>query len=110
MAMAVVEDSSDASGYGRLLFAGGLLSAMLTRSEHSDLLSAYAPNLDPLLKWIFRVGVTLIVVELILHKFGIWVSTRQPGETLLGLWSVGRMGLGCYVAGIAEHIRDKKTF
>lgn len=110
MAMAIVEDSSHAIGYGSLLFTGGALSAILTRSAHSDLLGAYAPNLDALLKWLFRVGVTLIVLELILNRFSIWVSTRQQGETLLGLWSVGRMGLGCYVAGIAEHIRDKKSF
>jgi hypothetical protein len=52
----------------------------------------------------------LIALELILAKFSIWVDTREPGETLLGVWSFGRMGLACYISGIADHIRDKKSF
>jgi len=110
MAMAVVEDEPTSSGYGSGIFAVGALSAILTRSEHTELLKAYAPNFDAVFKWFFRVGVALIALELILAKFGIWVDTRQLGETLLGVWSFGRMGLACYISGIADHIRDKKSF
>lgn len=110
VAMAVVEDEPIGRGYGSLIFAAGALAAILTRSAHHELLKAYAPNVDAFFKWFFRVGVTLIGLELILARFGIWVYMREPGETLLGIWSFGRMGLACYVSGIAAHISDKKSF
>jgi hypothetical protein len=110
VAMAVVEDEPSSGGYGSGIFAVGALAAILTRSEHTELLKAYAPDLDAFFKWFFRVGVALIALELILAKFSIWVDTREPGETLLGVWSFGRMGLACYISGIADHIRDKKSF
>lgn len=109
-AMAVVEYEPTSGGYRSAIFSVGALAAILTRSEHHELLKAYAPNMDAFFKWFFRIGVTLIAMELILDQFGTWVYTREPGETLLGIWSFGRMGLACYVSGIAAHINDKKSF
>lgn len=110
VAMAVAEVEPSNGGYGSLIFTMGALAAILTRSAHHELLEAYAPNVDAFFKWFFRVGVTLIGLELVLAQFAIWVYMREPGETLLGIWSFGRMGLACYVSGIATHISDKKSF
>jgi hypothetical protein len=109
-AMAVVHDAQTGGGYGGLIFASGVFSAIFVSLTFPELLQAYAPTFDAVFKWFFRVGVAFIALEPLLAKFGIWVDTRQAGEILLGAWSFGRMGLACYISGIADHMDNKKSF
>lgn len=102
-AMAVIEYDPTGGGSDEgLVFGFGVMAAAFTAIEYSELLKEYAPFIDAMLKWFFRVGFALIALELILKKFGVWVDTGGQGKTLLWVWSIGRMGLACYISGVAD--------